>query len=479
LDLVELDFFTAREKLTKREISCKELYEKYLQRIDKGAHLNAFISVFAEKGRKRADEIDRKLASGKAGKLAGMVLGVKDLIAVRNELTTCGSKILSNFVSPYDATVIRKLLAEDVIIIGKMNMDEFAMGSSNENSFFGAVKNPVDVERVPGGSSGGSAAAVAGNLCMAALGSDTGGSIRQPASFCGVVGLKPTYGRISRFGLVAYASSLDQIGPVTKSVADTALLLEVMSGGDKLDSTSSHAAVQNFTAALGQDVKGLKIGLPKEYFSEGLDKQVADAVSHSADILKSAGAEIVQVSLPHTEYAIATYYILATAEASSNLARYDGARYGYRAADVVDLDDMYVRSRTEGFGAEVQRRIMLGTYVLSAGYYDAYYRKAQKVRTLIKQDFERAFRKVDCLLTPTAPTTAFKIGEKVDDPLTMYLSDIYTVSVNLAGLPGISVPFALDSAGLPIGVQLIGKAFDEETIIRVADFLERNADTNS
>lgn len=479
MDLVELDFFTAREKLAKREISCKELYENYLQKIDKGAHLNAFISVFPEKGRKRADEIDRKLASGKAGKLAGMILGVKDLIAVRNELTTCGSKILSNFVSPYDATVIRKLLAEDVIIIGKMNMDEFAMGSSNENSFFGAVKNPVDVERVPGGSSGGSAAAVAGNLCMAALGSDTGGSIRQPASFCGVVGLKPTYGRISRFGLVAYASSLDQIGPVTKSVADTALLLEVMSGGDKLDSTSSHAAVQNFTAALGQDVKGLKIGLPKEYFSEGLDKQVADAVSHSADILKSAGAEIVQVSLPHTEYAIATYYILATAEASSNLARYDGARYGYRAADVVDLEDMYVRSRTEGFGAEVQRRIMLGTYVLSAGYYDAYYRKAQKVRTLIKQDFERAFRKVDCLLTPTAPTTAFKIGEKVDDPLTMYLSDIYTVSVNLAGLPGISVPFARDSAGLPIGVQLIGKAFDEETIIRVADFLERNADTNS
>jgi len=479
LDLVELDFFTTREKLATREISCKELFETYLQRIDKGAHLNAFISVFPENGRKRADEIDRKLASGKAGKLAGMILGVKDLISVRDELTTCGSKILSNFVSPYDATVIRKLNAEDVIIIGKMNMDEFAMGSSNENSFFGAVKNPLDVDRVPGGSSGGSAAAVAGNLCMAALGSDTGGSIRQPASFCGVVGLKPTYGRISRFGLVAYASSLDQIGPVTKSVADTALLLEVMSGGDKLDSTSAHVAVQKFTAALGQDVKGLKIGLPKEYFSEGLDKQVADAVSLSADILKSAGAEIIEVSLPHTEYAIATYYILATAEASSNLARYDGARYGYRVPDVVDLEDMYVRSRTEGFGAEVQRRIMLGTYVLSAGYYEAYYRKAQKVRTLIKHDFERAFQTVDCLLTPTAPTTAFKIGEKVDDPLTMYLSDVYTVSVNLAGLPGISVPFAQDRAGLPIGVQLIGKAFDEETIIRVADFLERNADSNS
>ncbi len=479
MDLVESDFSAAREKLATHKISCRELVDNYLQNIDKGAHLNAFISVFPQQARKRADEIDRKLASGTAGKLAGMILGVKDLISVKNERTTCGSKILSNFVSPYDATVIRKLNAEDVIIIGKMNMDEFAMGSSNENSFFGAVRNPVDVDRVPGGSSGGSAAAVAGNLCMAALGSDTGGSIRQPASFCGVVGLKPTYGRVSRFGLVAYASSLDQIGPLTKSVTDTALLLEVMCGGDKLDSTSANVAVQKFTDVLGQDVKGLKIGLPKEYFSEGLDKQVADAVSHSADILKSAGAEIVEVSLPHTEYAIATYYILATAEASSNLARYDGARYGYRAADIVDLEDMYVRSRTEGFGAEVQRRIMLGTYVLSAGYYDAYYRKAQKVRTLIKQDFEHAFQTVDCLLTPTAPTTAFKIGEKVDDPLTMYLSDVYTVSVNLAGLPGISVPFARDRAGLPIGVQLIGKAFDEETIIRVADFLKRNTDSSS
>lgn len=479
MNLVELDFFTAKKELAAHKTSCRELVDHYLQEIDKGAHLNAFISVFPEQARKRADEIDQKLGSGEAGKLAGMILGVKDLIAVKNEKTTCGSKILSNFVSPYDATVIRKLNAEDVIIIGKMNMDEFAMGSSNENSFFGAVKNPLDIDRVPGGSSGGSAAAVAGNLCMAALGSDTGGSIRQPASFCGVVGLKPTYGRVSRFGLVAYASSLDQIGPLTKSVADTALLLEVLSGADKLDSTSANVAVQKFTDALGQDVKGLKIGLPKEYFSHGLAEQVADAISHAIDVLSRAGAEIVEVSLPHTEYAIATYYILATAEASSNLARYDGARYGYRAPDVVDLEDMYFRSRTQGFGEEVKRRIMLGTYVLSAGYYDAYYKRAQKVRTLIRQDFDNAFQSVDCLLTPTAPTTAFKIGEKIDDPLTMYLSDVYTVSVNLAGLPGISVPFGRDTAGLPIGVQLIGKAFDEKTIINVADFLERNGDAKS
>lgn len=474
MDFAALDFTSARKIISSGEASCIDLARHYLENIDKGAHLNAFISVFPEKSVEDAKKIDGKIAAGTAGPLAGLVLGVKDLIAVKDLPVTCGSNILSNFVSPYNATIIENLLENDALIIGKLNMDEFAMGSSNETSYYGPVLNPRDKERVPGGSSGGSAAAVAADLCGAALGSDTGGSIRQPAAFCGVVGLKPTYGLVSRFGLVAYASSLDQIGPVTKSVDDAAILMNFIAGHDNRDSTSAHVQSEDYTQYLGRDVKGLKVGLPREYFAEGLDPQVADAVTKTARFLEGAGAVIEQVELPHTEYAIASYYVIATAEASANLARYDGARYGRRAEGVSNLEEMYVKSRTEGFGSEVKRRIMLGTYVLSSGYYDAYYRKAQKVRTLIKQDFEAAFNQVDLLLTPTAPTTAFKLGEKVDDPLTMYLQDVYTVSVNLAGLPGLSIPCGNDDKGLPIGAQLIGPAFSEGTLLKAADYIEKN-----
>jgi len=374
--------------------------------------------------------------------------------------------------------VIERLLEEDAIIIGKTNLDEFAMGSSTENSYFGPTLNPFDETRVPGGSSGGSAVAVAVGLCTTALGSDTGGSIRQPASFCGVYGLKPTYGRVSRFGLVAFASSFDTIGPLANSTRDIALVLQVIAGRDENDSTCADVPVPDYLSFIGLDVKGLRVGVPEEYFSLGLDDEVREAIQKRIDFLSENGAIIEKISLPHTEYNIPTYYILVTAEASSNLARYDGARYGYRASGVKSLYEMYVKSRSEGFGAEVKRRIMLGTYVLSAGYYEAYYRKAQKVRRLIKEDFDRAFEKVDVIITPTSPTTAFKLGEKIDDPLQMYLSDIYTVSVNLAGVPAINVPVGFDSKGLPIGMQIIGRQFDEGTILRVSDFIERNFEGN-
>jgi aspartyl-tRNA(Asn)/glutamyl-tRNA(Gln) amidotransferase subunit A len=413
-----------------------------------------------------------KLAQGTAGKLTGMIISIKDLICIKDERVTCGSKILENFISPYNATVVDRLLAADAIIIGKNNMDEFAMGSSTENSAFGRVKLVQDESRVPGGSSGGSAVAVRAGMATASLGSDTGGSIRQPASFTGVVGLKPTYGRVSRYGLVAFASSFDSIGPFALTTRDCAHVLNVIAGHDEHDSTSARVPVPDFTASLNKDIQGLRVGIPREYFGEGLDPDVRSAVEKSIDTLRQGGATVEEVSLPHTEYTIATYYILATAEASSNLARYDGARYGFRAKHVRDLAGMYTSSRSEGFGSEVKRRIMLGTYVLSAGYYDAYYRKGQKVRRLIQQDFLDAFKKVDCLITPTAPTTAFKAGEKVDDPLKMYLSDIYTTSANLAGIPGISVPYGKDRLGLPIGVQILGRQFDEVTILKVADFLE-------
>ncbi|MBN1479970.1 Asp-tRNA(Asn)/Glu-tRNA(Gln) amidotransferase subunit GatA [candidate division KSB1 bacterium] len=474
MDLTTFDYQKLEDKIKTRELSCVDVTRAYLDKIEAARSLNAFISVYKNDALKRAEQVDKKIAANKAGQLAGLVLAVKDVLVVKGGRTTCASKVLSSFISPYDATVIEKLKAQDVIFIGKTNMDEFAMGSSNESSYFGPVKNPRDMDRVPGGSSGGSAAAVAGDLCVAALGSDTGGSIRQPASFCGVVGLKPTYGRVSRFGLVAYASSLDQIGPITKSVSDAARLLTFISGHDHRDSTSANLPVDDYMSYLDQDVKGLRIGLPKEYFAAGLDPQVEKPIREHIDVLQAAGAEIIHVSLPHTEYAIAAYYIIATAEASSNLARFDGARYGVRAQGVKDLEEMYIHSRTQGFGREVKRRIMLGTYVLSSGYYDAYYRKAQKVRTLVKDDFERALSDVDCLLTPVAPTTAFRLNEKLDDPLTMYLSDVYTVSVNLAGLPGISIPCGMDVSGLPVGLQLVGKPFDEGTIIRVADFLEKS-----
>ncbi|MBN1558697.1 Asp-tRNA(Asn)/Glu-tRNA(Gln) amidotransferase subunit GatA [candidate division KSB1 bacterium] len=475
MDITTLDFFQTQNIIKSRAVSCVEITQKYLTNIAAKKSLNSFISVFHDAALERAEQIDRKIDAGAAGKLAGCTLGIKDLLTLKGAPTTCGSRILANFRSPYNATAIEKLASHDAIFLGKTNMDEFAMGSSTESSCFGAVKNPHDLERVPGGSSGGSAAAVAGNLCTAALGSDTGGSIRQPASFCGIVGLKPTYGRVSRFGLVAYASSLDQIGPMSKSVHDAALLLSCIAGHDPLDSTSARLPVDDYLSFLDKDVHGVRIGLPKEYFAKGLDPEVEKPIREKAELLRKAGAEIVEVSLPHTEYAIAAYYIIAMAEASSNLARFDGARYGFRAANVKDIEEMYVKSRTQGFGEEVKRRIMLGTYALSSGYYDAYYRKAQKVRTLVKKDFEDALARVDCLLTPVAPTTAFKLNEKLADPLIMYLSDVYTVSLNLAGLPGISVPCGVDSKDLPVGLQLIGKPFAEGTIIQVADYIEKNS----
>jgi len=462
-----------RNALLAKEYSAVELVKKYLHRIDKGVHLNAFVNTRTENALSDARKIDKRIQKGKTGRLAGLILAVKDNLAHKGEILSCASKILQSFKSPYSATVIAKLEKADAIIIGRANMDEFGMGSSNENSFYGPVRNPHDQGRVAGGSSGGSCALVAAGLAMAALGSDTGGSVRQPASFCGVVGLKPTYGRVSRYGLVAYASSFDQIGAITSNVEDAALLLSVISGADDRDSTCSRIAASDYTTDLNRDIAGLKIGLPKEYFSEGLQEAVRKSVLNVVDILQKQGAEIIDVSLPHTEYAIATYQVLSTAEASSNLSRYDGARYGLRAPDVGDIESMYRKSRSMGFGKEVKRRVMLGTYVLSAGYYDAYYQKAQRVRTLIKRDFQQVFEKCDLLITPTAPTTAFKIGEKTDDSLAMCLSDIYTVSANLAGLPAISLPSGLDQNKLPIGVQLIGNYFDEGRILNAANVIEK------
>ncbi len=469
-----LTYDKIREKLLSGELTCESLVKHYLERIKEFKRLNTFINVFEEKAIERAVKIDEKIRDGKAGRLAGMVIAVKDNICVKDERCTCASKILENFVSLYNATAVERLLNEDAIIIGKTNLDEFAMGSSTENSYFGPTLNPYDEERVPGGSSGGSAVAVAVGLSTTALGSDTGGSIRQPAGFCGVYGLKPTYGRVSRFGLVAFASSFDVIGPFGNSTRDVALVLQVIAGRDEYDSTSADVEVPDYLSFLDKDVKGLRVGIPDEYFGEGLDDEIKEAIQRRIDFLRENGALIEKISLPHTEYNIPTYYILVTAEASSNLARYDGARYGYRSSNAKTLYEMYVKSRSEGFGAEVKRRIMLGTYVLSAGYYEAYYRKAQKVRRLIKEDFDKAFEKVDVIITPTSPTTAFKLGEKVDDPLQMYLSDIYTVSVNLAGVPAINVPAGFDKKGLPIGMQIIGRQFDEGTILMVSDFLEKN-----
>ncbi len=468
------DFSSLQDELATGQTSCVQIVQHYLEQIDKGAPMNAFIAVQGEQALQQAARVDEKIHRHQAGQLAGMVMAVKDNLAVHGSTTTCGSKILASFRPPYQATVVNRLLAEDAVIIGKTNMDEFAMGSSTENSAFAPTKNPHDLSRVAGGSSGGSAAAVAAHLCRAALGSDTGGSIRQPAAFCGVVGLKPTYGRISRYGLIAYASSLDQIGTLTESVSDAALLLQVMAGQDPKDATSSAKEVEPFQQAIGQSIKGLVIGIPREYNGAGLAPDIVAALQQSRQKLDEAGARIVDVSLPHTEYAIAAYYVIATAEASSNLARYDGAHFGFRSNKPAGLEEMYAATRHAGFGAEVKRRIMLGTFVLSSGYYDAYYRKAQQARTVIKQDFDQAFAKVDCLLTPTAPTTAFRLTEKIDDPLTMYLSDVFTVSVNLAGLPALSLPAGCDRDHLPIGLQLIGRPFDEMTVLRIADFLQRN-----
>jgi aspartyl-tRNA(Asn)/glutamyl-tRNA(Gln) amidotransferase subunit A len=466
-------------KIKSGEISLTENVKDYLTRITENKRLNVYNFVFEDDALKDAEKIEAKIKSGKHGKLAGAVIAIKDVLSIKNKPTTCSSKILKDFKALYTATAVQKLIDEDAIIIGKTNCDEFAMGSSNENSAFGNVLNPSDNERVPGGSSGGSAAAVAANLCDAALGTDTGGSIRQPAAFCGVFGLKPSYGRVSRYGLTAFASSFDCIGPFTKNAEDAALILEVMSGKDECDSTSYDTPVPEFSKNLSFEKKP-RIGLPKEYFGEGLSEEIKKATDSLVKELSSKDFEIVDISLPHSEYTIATYYILTTAEASSNLARYDGAKYGYRSDNSASLIDMYKSSRSEGFGTEVKRRIMLGTYVLSAGYYDAYYLKAQKVRRLIKNDFDKAFEKVDLILTPTAPTTAFKIGEKSNDPLEMYLSDIYTTSANLAGIPGISFPclagrqaYSKDSNSLPIGLQFLSKQFDELSLLQMCDYIQK------
>jgi aspartyl-tRNA(Asn)/glutamyl-tRNA(Gln) amidotransferase subunit A len=422
----------------------------------------------------QAKKADETISRGQCNPLTGIPLAIKDILCMKGVTTTCGSKILENFIPPYDATVIKRLREEDAVFIGRTNMDEFAMGSSTETSYFGPTGNPWDTSRIPGGSSGGSAAAVAADECIAALGTDTGGSIRQPAACCGLVGLKPTYGRVSRFGLIAFASSLDQAGPMTKDVHDTALLMNVICGYDPLDSTSLKVEVPDYTAVLGKDVAGMSIGIPKEYFMEGLDREVEKAVSEAIKVLEGLQMEVKEVSLPHTDYAVAAYYLIAPAEASSNLARYDGVKYGYRTGKDTGLLDMYTSSRSEGFGTEVKRRIMLGTYALSAGYYDAYYKKASQVRTLIRNDFETVFKECDVIVTPTYPTSAFKIGEKVNDPLNMYLSDIFTIPANLAGIPAISLPCGFTGEGLPIGLQLLSNSFQEEKLIQVAAAYEQD-----
>jgi len=453
------------------KLSLTDNVKHFLKNIDDQKDLNAFNFVFSDEAIEKAKEVEQKIKNNSAGKLAGMVIAIKDVLAYKDHPLTCSSNILKNFTSLYTATAVQKLIDEDAIIIGKTNCDEFAMGSSNENSAFGNVLNPVDKTRVPGGSSGGSAVAVAANLCDVSLGTDTGGSIRQPAAFCGVFGFKPTYGRVSRFGLTAFASSFDTIGPFTKNVEDAALVMEVISAKDDNDSTSVDKIVPDFLASL-KDERKFKIGIPKEYFADGLDGEIKTAVLNVADKLKLENYFVKEVSLPKTEYTIAAYYIVTTAEASSNLARFDGARYGIRSKDFNDLNEMYVNTRVEGLGKEVKRRIMLGTYVLSTGYYDAYYRKAQKVRRLIKEDFDNVFKQVDLLITPTTPTTAFKIGEKSDDPLKMYLSDIYTTSANLAGLPGISIPIGRNSEDMPIGLQILSQQFDEEKILQLAKHIQ-------
>jgi aspartyl-tRNA(Asn)/glutamyl-tRNA(Gln) amidotransferase subunit A len=477
MDLHALTIHELCALLDKREVSAREVTEAFYGRIDAvDDRVHAYLTLTRDLAFEQADRADRRRQAGERGPLLGVPLAIKDVICTKGVRTTCGSKILQNFVPPYDATVMERLNAAGAILLGKANMDEFAMGSSTEHSAYGITRNPWDLHTIPGGSSGGSAAAVAADECAAALGTDTGGSIRQPAACCGIVGLKPTYGRVSRYGLVAFASSLDQIGPMTKDVRDAALLLHVIAGNDVRDSTSADLALPDFTRALNEPAKGLRIGIPREYFVEGSDAEVERAVREAIKVLEGLGAVTADISLPHTEYGVAVYYILASSEASSNLARYDGIKYGYRVPEWSNLRDMYMRTRDEGFGAEVKRRIMLGTYALSAGYYDAYYKKSQQVRTLLLQDFEAAFRQVDVVIAPTAPTPAFKIGEKTDDPLQMYLSDIFTVPVNLAGIPGISLPCGFSSAGLPIGLQIIGKPFDEETILRVAYAFEQQTD---
>lgn len=477
MNLAILTLHEAREKLRKREFSARELTEAVFRQISETeAKVQSYITLSRDSAFKEAKDADERLKTeGNPHSALGIPIAVKDNFLTRGIRTTCASKILANFIPPYDSTTVKKLRTSGAIIIGKTNLDEFAMGSSAENSAFFPTHNPWDTSRVPGGSSGGSAAALAANQCIVALGTDTGGSIRQPAAFCGIVGLKPTYGRVSRYGIIAFASSMDQVGPMTKDVRDCALILEAIASHDPADSTSANRPVPSYSASLTGDVKGLRLGIPKQYFVSGIQPEVEQAVRNAICELEKNGAVINEISLPHTDHAVAVYYIVATAEASSNLARYDGMRYGHRA-HARDLTETYMLSRAEGFGPEVKRRIMLGTYALSAGYYDAYYLKAQRVRTLIKKDFDEAFKSCDAIITPTAPTTAFKIGEKIQDPLQMYLSDIYTISVNLVGLPALSLPCGFDTEGLPIGMQIIGKHFDESTILGIAYAYEQSTD---
>ncbi len=477
MDLTSLTIDAARSAVQEQKVSAVALAESFYAKIEKDdAQIGAYLTLAKERALAKASQVDDLAKKGEQlPALGGVPVGIKDVLMTRGVRTTAGSKILGNYLPPYDCTAVARMEAAGAIVLGKLNCDEFAMGSSNENSAWKPVHNPRDLTRVPGGSSGGSAAAVAADMAVVTLGSDTGGSIRQPASFCGVVGLKPTYGRVSRYGLIAFASSLDHIGPFGKTVKDTATVLRTIAGRDAMDSTSAELAVPDYVSELQRPIRGLKIGVAKEYLSEGLDAEVRKSVEDAVQKLARLGCEIVEVSLPHTEYAIPTYYIIATAEASSNLARFDGVRYGYRAPGAKTLSEMYRRTRDQGFGAEVKRRIMLGTYALSAGYYDAYYLKAQKVRSLITKDFDDVFMKVDAIVTPTCPTAAFKLGDKVDDPLAMYLADIYTVTANIAGIPGISIPCGQTKENLPIGLQIFGKHFDEATILRVAHGFEQAA----
>jgi aspartyl-tRNA(Asn)/glutamyl-tRNA(Gln) amidotransferase subunit A len=478
MDLHRLTIHELHNLLAKKEVTSREATEalyKRIKAVDK--KIGAYLLLTEEEAFRQADQVDHQVAKGEEiGDLAGIPMGLKDILCTEGIRTTCGSRILENYVPFYNGTVVRKLKERNAVFLGKLNMDEFAMGSSTENSGFQITRNPWNLERIPGGSSGGSTAAVAADECIGALGTDTGGSIRQPASCCGVVGLKPTYGRVSRYGLVAFASSLDQIGPITKDVEDCAILMNAISGYDPYDSTSVNVEVPDYKESLVKDVKGIRIGIPNEYFIEGIDPDVEKAVTQAVDHFEKCGARVERISLPHTEYAVAVYYIIATAEASSNLARYDGVKYGLRTKGYRDLMEMYTQTRAKGFGKEVKRRIILGTYVLSAGYYEAYYRKASQVRTLTRKDFEDAFRQVDVIMAPTAPTPAFRIGEKTENPLQMYLSDIFTIPVNLAGIPAISIPCGFSHENLPIGLQIMGKHFDEGMLLKVAYTFEQTTD---
>ena len=476
MELNQLTIHALQKLIRSGEATSTDIVKSVFERIDEvEGRVHAYITLMKEYAFEEAYKADQDIKAGKIKPLTGIPIALKDIVCTKGFLTTCGSHILQNYIPPYDATVVEKLREAGAVFTGKTNMDEFAMGSSTETSYFGLTRNPWDIERIPGGSSGGSAAAVAADECIASIGSDTGGSIRQPAALCGVVGLKPTYGRVSRFGLIAFASSLDQIGPFTKDVEDCAIMMNAIAGYDPKESTSVPLDVPEYTDFVSQGVEGWKVGIPKEYFIEGIDPEVMEAMQKTIKAMEDLGATCVEVSLPHTEYCLAVYYVIAPAEACSNLARYDGVKYGFRSQDSRDLLDMYKKTRSEGFGAEVKRRIMIGTYALSSGYYDAYYKKASQVRALIKRDFEEAFKQCDVILTPTTPTPAFKIGEKTDNPLQMYLSDIFTISTNLAGIPGISVPCGFTKAGLPMGAQFLAGHFEEGKLIQISSAFEKHA----